>query len=104
MRKWQANQFIFLDESGINAWSDEWIYEWNYKKWVIKLKIPESKAENFIILSIMIIEKYIIYNIYQNFVNIKIFKDFIEQDLLFYYLLFLESWLIIIINNIFIYI
>ena len=39
----------------------------------------------------MIIEEYIIYNIYQNFVNIKIFKDFIEQDLLFYYLLFLES-------------
>jgi hypothetical protein len=80
--KWQANQLVFLDESGINARSGERTRGWSFKGKVARLKVPGAKAENFSVLPAMTVDGYIACNIYQGSVNAKMFKDFIEHDLL----------------------
>jgi len=76
--KWQVNQLVFLDESGINARSGERTHGWSYKGRVARLKVPEPKAENFTVLPAMTIEGYIACNVYQDSVNVEMFKDFVE--------------------------
>ena len=82
MGKWNAEQLVFLDESGINAQSGERTRGWSEKGRIARLALPFGKGENFTVLPVMTLNGYIACNIYQGVVNAEKFKDFVQHDVL----------------------
>ena len=97
--KWNAEQLIFLDESGINAQSRERLYRRSERSKIARLVVPFSRGENFTILPAMTVDGYLACNIYRGSVTSERFKEFVETDVLPLCTLFPGPRSIIIIDN-----
>ena len=96
---WRADQLVFLDESGINARSGERTRGWGRKGKIVRYQVSGAKTENFSVLPALIIDGYIVCNIYAGAVNAETFEAFVECHLLSQCSPYPESRSVIVMDN-----
>jgi len=79
---WQADQLVFMDESGINPRTTDRNRGYSMKGQAIRYPVPGPKSENYSVLPALTVDGYIACNVYQGAVNGEMFKDFIEYHVL----------------------
>jgi DDE superfamily endonuclease len=82
MARWDANQVIFLDESGVNSGSGTRTHGWGPKGHIIPYPILFQNRANFSILPAMTIDGYIACDVYSGAVNADTFNSFVENQLI----------------------
>jgi DDE superfamily endonuclease len=71
---WTSLELILGQAKGTRGWSK--------RGKIIQYKVPVPKAENYSVLPALTVNGYIACNVYQGAVNVEMFRDFIEHDLL----------------------
>jgi hypothetical protein len=66
---WNADQVIFLDESGVNARSGDRTHGWSPKGQIIPKKIAFKRHGNFSVLPAMSVNGYLACCVYEGAVN-----------------------------------
>jgi DDE superfamily endonuclease len=79
---WQAEQLVFVDESGVNPKTGERVYGYSKKGTVARQQVLGPKMENYSLLPALSLHGYIACNVYVGAVDGETFLDFIEQDVL----------------------
>ena len=82
LANWNANQLVFLDESGINKKSGVPKYGYAKKGSRVHYKVTSQKAENFSLLPAMSVNGYIAINVFKGGVNAEMYEDFIRDEVL----------------------
>ena len=78
----EAQQLVFIDESGINAKLGQRTHGYSKKGKVIPYKVIPGRAENFSLLPAMSCDGYIACNLYRGAVTGERFETFIKEYVL----------------------
>ena len=80
LKKWTVDQLIFLNKSAACEQTDDRKYEWTFLK-IKSVQIQKLKRfKQWFILSVFIVNEYIVWKIHQDSIIIAIFNDFIQNQ------------------------
>ena len=82
---WTADQLIFLNKSAFNKRTGDKKFGWAPIGRKYKISRPFKRSEKWSILPALSVNRYLSYLIYQGLIMAKIFKLFLEQQVLLHY-------------------
>ena len=100
---WTADQLVFLDESASNERTGDRKFGWAPTGRECEVSRPFKRSERWSILPALLVNGYLSYLIYQGLITAEIFKLFLEQQVLPYYIPYPRPRSILILDNALIY-